>query len=75
MCETMYGSRAIESFKIEKEVYDYLLPIYGKCANKKSLYPMIEETFGNSYFFYGTSSDIKYMLEQTEIIRAELKTK
>mgnify|MGYP003436454230 CR=1 FL=1 len=40
----MYTSHSIKSYLISKEVYNYLLPIYGRAAeNKKYSYPDITE--------------------------------
>ncbi len=57
-----YTSRVINSYSISKEIYNYLLPVYGLSAiDKKYPYPTIEER-KEGWFFYGTKYQHEDML-------------
>lgn len=65
-----YSSRAFRNYGLNKEIYDFLLPVYGLCAEdngfkRGSSDPFIVERSG-MYFFCGTRWDYKEMLERCE---------
>lgn len=65
----IYSSRTFQNFKISKEVYNYLLPVYGP-GSKDSGFDMecfITEKNGQ-YFFIGTERDYKDMLERIKYL-------
>ncbi len=69
MSNTMYGSHAIRVFQIEQPIYNYLLPVYGICAdNKVNSYPMVS-SMADKYFFYGTIYDHKEMLNRISFFK------
>lgn len=45
-----YTSRLVNSYLITKEIYNYLLPIYGICVENKTSFAHIQES-GDKYFF------------------------
>lgn len=65
----MYISNAFRNYEISKEEYNYLLPIYGKCAKDNG---MRNEAFiierNDKYFFCGTEMDYKEMKERCEYL-------
>lgn len=66
----MYRCHAFRNYKIEKEVYDYLLPVYGPCASDNGFKRNIDSPFiverSGIYFFCGTQGDYKEMQERCE---------
>ena len=63
-----YRCFAFSNYEIDKEIYNYLLPIYGICAfengfkkNESSSFIFVSE---EKYFFCGTPRDYKEMEER-----------
>lgn len=61
----IYLSRGFYKYEISKDVYNYLLPIYGRTAkyNGFKFDCFIVEEYGK-YFFIGTHFDYKDMLKR-----------
>jgi hypothetical protein len=67
-----YRCYAFRNYEISKEVYNYLLPIYGRCAFENGFKrdcgsPFIIER-DEMYFFCGTTQDYKEMQERCKYI-------
>jgi|GEM_PF-4822273 hypothetical protein len=66
-----YRCFAFRNYEIGKETYDYLLPIYGKCASGtgfgKPDDPFIFDK-GGKYYFVGTPGDYEEMQERCRYI-------
>lgn len=66
----MYRCHAFRNYKIEKEVYDFLLPVYGPCASDNGFKRYMDSPFiverSGMYFFCGTPGDYKEMQERCE---------
>jgi len=60
----MYKSWAYRPYEIPQKLFNYLLPIYGKCGALKDI-GTIEERSGK-YFFHGSELDYKEMLQRSE---------
>jgi len=65
----MYKSWAYRPYQIPQKLFNYLLPIYGKCGTLTES-GIIEETSGN-FFFHGSQHDYKEMLKRTEFFRID----
>lgn len=69
-----YRSYAYHNYEISKEQYNYMLPVYSRCAYenvmlKESIYdnPIIVER-SDKYMFCGTPEDYKDMLERCKYL-------
>lgn len=67
-----YRCYAFCNYVLDKEVYDFLLPVYGSCASDNGFQrdcgdPFIIERNG-MYFFCGTAQDYKEMQARCEYI-------
>lgn len=61
----MYESWSYSSYEISKEVYDYLLPVYGICAKDNGFSCKATMYVRNGhYFFCGSSFDYAEMLRR-----------
>lgn len=68
-----YRCFAFSNYEIDKETYDYLLPIYGKCASDNGFKKGIDSPFiierNEKFFFCGTEGDYKEMQERCKYIK------
>lgn len=58
------------TFKITKEQYDYMLPVFGRSYNKDYKLYSKETNKGNlEYFFMGTTPDYKDFLNRCKYLK------
>lgn len=67
-----YRCYAFRNYEISEEIYNYLLPIYGRCALDNGFQNVCENPFiierDGMYFFCGTPQDYKEMQERCKYI-------
>lgn len=67
-----YRCYAFRNYEISKEEYNYLLPIYGRCAFDNGFPKVCGNPFiierEERYFFCGTTQDYKEMKERCKYI-------
>jgi hypothetical protein len=54
------------SFEITKKRYDYLLPVFGNCGNRKLLCRVDRQI--EKYYFIGTNEDFEDLLVRCKYI-------
>lgn len=74
-----YRGFAFRNYEISKEVFDYLMPIYGPCASDNGFKvgcgdPFIVDRNG-MYFFCGTPGDYKEMQARCEYLYQDIQSR
>lgn len=68
-----YRCYAFRNYEISKEVYDYLLPVFGPCASDNGFKRDIDSPFiikrSGVYIFCGTPQNYKDMQERCKYLQ------
>lgn len=74
-----YRCYAFRNYVLDKEVYDFLLRVYGPCASDNGFKRDIDSPFiiehNGVYFFCGTPGDYKEMQERCEYLYQDIESR